>query len=68
MTQKGLRNLYNACRDYGIIAYGQFPSWEQVKKAHKSNRLHATDYKHAGSIRISGVKHQQCCVMFVIED
>lgn len=73
MNQRELRKLYNFCHIYGVIAWGQFPSWEKVKKAHKAGRVKATFHKRhgkvlAGSIRISGVKPQQCCIMFVLED
>ena len=72
MNQAELKRLYNLCHDYGVLAYGRFPSWEKVKKAQKNGRVIATSYKQetdivAGSIRIQGKKHQQSCIMFVME-
>lgn len=72
MNQEELKTLYNLCHIYGAVIYGQFPSWPQVKKANKKNRVKITCYKHlgeiiAGSIHIKGQKHQQSYIMVVME-
>jgi len=66
MTYKELRQLYDACHDYGTVVSGEWPTWSAVKSAKSENRLVALDLADHGFIKIVGT--DECHITFKVDD
>ena len=66
MTQQQLKELRNACHDYGKVTSGEFPTETALLKAKSEGRLVAKDTGENGYIKIVG--ENECHITFDIND
>jgi len=66
MTYKELRQLYDACHDYGTVVSGEWPTWLAVKSAKSEGRLVGRDAGENGYIKIVG--SDECHITFKVDD
>ena len=64
MNLEEIRSVYDACHDYLYDQAGDFPTWEQVKKAHAEKRIRIVDNQSEGSLEIVG--ENDCRLVFKV--
>lgn len=63
--KKEVKKCYNACHDYGSVLAGEFPTYEQVEKARKENRIDIMDTGKTGYLHIEG--ENACRIYFEVD-